>query len=321
MAKLKFDLITIGDATWDLFMKIHDAETRCLKDHKECILGLDYGGKIAVDQLHSSVGGNAANVAVACAKLDIKTAFVGFIGKDDAGKKALKIIEKAKVDTKYTILEGLTNQSAIISFQGERTILSYKEPRSYNLVKVPTSEWIFFTSTGPGSEKAISTILKKIEKRKIIFNPGSFHMKLGPGFIKKVIKKSFCLIVNLEEAWEILEKKPDDIRECLFDLVSLGPKIAVITNGKEGAYATKEERYYKIPSLKVKVADPTGAGDSFSAAFATALIYDKDIPDALRWGIANSTSLIQKLGTEEGLLTKNQIEKKLKDVKLEVIEF
>ncbi len=317
----KFDLVIIGDATWDLFLKIHDADIRCTKHHKECFMCLDYGGKIIVDQLHSSVGGNAANVAVGCSKLGVKTAFVGFVGKDDAGKKALNIIQKAGVDIKSAIFNGLTNQSAIISFQGERTILSYKEPRIYKLIKIPQCDWIFFTSTGPGSEKAISSILQKIKKKKIIYNPGSYHMKLGPNFIKKILKQTYCLIINLEEAWEILEKKPNDIRESLFDLTALGPKIVVITNGAEGAYATQKEKYYRIPSFKVKVVDPTGAGDSFSAAFSSALIYQKEITEALQWGIVNSVSLIQKLGTEEGLLTKKQIIQKLKKIKLEVKEF
>ncbi|MFH1749474.1 MAG: carbohydrate kinase family protein [bacterium] len=317
----KFDLITIGDAAWDVFMKIHNADKRCSKNHQDCVLCLDYGGKIGVDQLHSSVGGNAANIAVASSKLGINTAFVGFIGSDDIGKKALKIIKQLSVDTQYAISSGLTNQSSIICFQDERTILSYKEKRDYKLSKLPESDWLFITSTGPGSEKFIPEIICKAKERKIVYNPGSYHMQHGPNFLTKIIKKAYCLIVNLEEAWKIINKKPNDIKETLYDLSRLGPEIVVVTNGKEGAYVSQNNKNYRISSIKVKVVDPTGAGDSFSAAFVCALIYNKTVKEALLWGILNSTSLIQKLGTEQGLLDKKQLQNKLKNVNPQAIEF
>jgi len=317
----KFDLITIGDAAWDVFMKIHDANMQCSKNHQNCLLCLDYGGKVGVDQLHSSVGGNAANIAVASSKLSISTAFVGFVGADDIGKKALKIIRQSGVDTQYAISSGLINQSSIICFQDERTILSYREKRDYKLTKLPESDWLFLTSTGPGSEKYITDVINKAKKRKIVYNPGSHHMRQSPIFLKKIIKKVYCLIVNLEEAQKIIGKKPNDVRETLYDLINLGPEIVVVTNGKEGAYASQNNKYYQISSIKVKVVDPTGAGDSFGAAFVCALINKKTIKEALLWGILNSTSLIQKLGTEQGLLNKQQLQNKLKNANFQAIEF
>ncbi len=317
----KFDLITIGDATWDVLMKIHDASLHCSKNHQDCVVCFDYGGKIGVDQLHTSVGGNAANVAVASQKLGINTAFVGFIGSDDAGKKAISIIKKTGVNTDHVSSLGLTNQSSIISFQDERTIFSYKEKRDYKLSKIPKSDWLFLTSTGPGSEKFIFETIDKIQDRKIIYNPGSFHIKLGSVFLKKIIKKTHCLIVNLDEAHKIINKKPNDIKEILYELSKLGPDIVVITNSREGAYVCENNKNYHIPSIKVKVVDPTGAGDSFSAAFVSALICEKSVEEALFWGILNSTSLIQKLGTEQGLLDKKQLINKIKVTNLKVIEF
>ncbi|MFC1656897.1 carbohydrate kinase family protein [Patescibacteria group bacterium] len=317
----KFDLVTIGDATWDVFMKIHNASISCSKNHSGCKLSLDYGGKIGVDQLHSSVGGNATNIAVASSKLGINTAFAGFMGSDEVGKKAINIIKKSGVNTDYVVADGQTNQSSIISFQDERTILSYKEKRNYKLGKIPNSNWVFLTSTGPGSEKFVMKIISKTKHRKIVYNPGSYHLRLGKDFIKKIIKNVYCLIVNLDEAHKIISKKPNDIKETLYDLSKLGPDIVVITNSREGAYVRENNKNYHISSIKVKVIDPTGAGDSFSATFVSALIYEKSVREALLWGILNSTSLIQKLGTEEGLLNIKQLQHKLKIIDLKAIEF
>ena len=76
----------------------------------------------------------------------------------------------------------------------------------------------------------------------------------------------------------------------------------VVTNGKEGAYVAHDQKFYKISSLNVKVIDPTGAGDSFSAGLVAALIYGKDIKEAMQWGIYNSVAQIKVLGTQAGML-------------------
>jgi sugar/nucleoside kinase (ribokinase family) len=65
--------------------------------------------------------------------------------------------------------------------------------------------------------------------------------------------------------------------------------------------------------------DRTGAGDSFSSTFTTALALGKDIPTALSWGPINSMSVVQYIGAQEGLLTREKLEQYLKNAPADYI--
>ena len=53
--------------------------------------------------------------------------------------------------------------------------------------------------------------------------------------------------------------------------------------------------------------DRTGAGDSFSSTFTSALALGKDIQTALSWGPINSMSVVQHIGAQKGLLTQEKL--------------
>ena len=69
--------------------------------------------------------------------------------------------------------------------------------------------------------------------------------------------------------------------------------------------------------VKGKAVDRTGAGDSFSSTFTGALALGHDIPTALSWGPINSMSVVQYIGAQEGLLTREKLEQYLADAPLD----
>ena len=56
----------------------------------------------------------------------------------------------------------------------------------------------------------------------------------------------------------------------------------------------------------------TGAGDAFSSTFVSALALGKTPLEALLWGPVNSMSVVQYIGAQEGLLSREKLEKYLK---------
>ena len=85
-------------------------------------------------------------------------------------------------------------------------------------------------------------------------------------------------------------------------LNNLGANIVVITDGSRGAWSFNGKEFLHIDAKKEKVADSLGAGDAFSSGFIAAHLKEKDLEECLRWGIENSTSVIQHYGAIEGLL-------------------
>ena len=68
MAKSKkkpvYDVISVGDATLDVFVDLIEASVHCNLRQEECQLCLSYADKIPVEKVQRVIGGNAANNAV-----------------------------------------------------------------------------------------------------------------------------------------------------------------------------------------------------------------------------------------------------------------
>jgi sugar/nucleoside kinase (ribokinase family) len=66
----------------------------------------------------------------------------------------------------------------------------------------------------------------------------------------------------------------------------------------------------------VWVVDTTGAGDAFGSGFLTEYARSGDFRQALVYGSANSTAVVQEVGAKVGLLRKGA---KINNVKIEEI--
>ena len=127
-------MLSVGDATIDHFFFIHDASVQCDVNKEDCKLVINYADKLAVDKFLRVTASNAMNQAISSSLLGLKTAFYTVIGEDSAGKGILEQLKKYGVsdDCVQIDKENSTNVSAVISFNGERTILVYHVERKYN---------------------------------------------------------------------------------------------------------------------------------------------------------------------------------------------
>ncbi|HDH06852.1 MAG TPA: carbohydrate kinase family protein [Thermoproteales archaeon] len=57
----------------------------------------------------------------------------------------------------------------------------------------------------------------------------------------------------------------DKLEEAVEKLLEMGVKMAIVTMGEKGLYATTPEWSIRLGAFKVNVVDPTGAGDAFCA--------------------------------------------------------
>ena len=110
------------------------------------------------------------------------------------------------------------------------------------------------------------------------------------------------------------------IYKFFIEILKMGPTIIVVTDGSNGVYvATKKEILFH-PSIKTKVIDTVGAGDSFGSCFAASLAQKYSIEDALLYGLINSSSVISKTGAQTGLLTFDEIKNKAKQIDKKLLQ-
>jgi ribokinase len=155
----------------------------------------------------------------------------------------------------------------------------------------------------------------------IAFNPSSYQAKMGKK-LYPVLKLVDVLIFNLEEACLLMGKRktPADkkaIRRLLISIAKLGPKIVVITNALDGtyAYSALSGHCMHAHGRKVKVKETTGAGDAFASSFIAGLMHTNDIHHALHYGMINAESVVENYGAHNILLSRREIEKRMKKIK------
>ena len=315
--KYKHDMISIGDATIDTFLLIHDVEIKKIGGKRVALLS--WGDKLPVDQLYRTVAGNATNNAVGSRRLGLRTAFYTVLAHDTGGREILHKMKKENVLTDYINIDDKhgTNASTVISYKGERTILVYHEHRTYKLPRMAPSKWVYLTSMGNGFHRIYPDLAKYLDRTgaKLGFNPGTFQLRKGVKANQQMLDRTALLSLNLQEAQGWVGSKIDDPEELCRRLTKLGPKAIALTDGRKGAYSYSSEGFFYIPEFPGPRIEATGAGDSFTTAYIAALAYGKPHKEALRWGPVNAGSVVMKVGPIAGLLSKNQIESRLAGMK------
>lgn len=314
----KYDIVSIGDTTIDAFIELHEASVHCSVDHTDCKLELSYADKIPYEKLIMLPAGNSTNNAVGSARLGMKNAFITSVGDDENGRKIIRELTHEGIDTQFIhVNKGVqTNFHFVLSFQGERTILIKHNQFEYKLPHKLDTQWIYFSSMAQGTEKfhqELEKFLNRNKKIKLAFNPGTFQMRMGLAKLKGIYKRTEILFLNREEAQLVLKQQTRNIKTLLKGMHKLGAKIAVLTDGRQGSYASNgSNRVWYLDEYPGPHIEATGAGDAYGTAFTSAIFYGKTIGEAIAWGTINGGNVVMYTGPHKGLQSKAQIEKYLK---------
>lgn len=316
----QYDFISIGDIVVDAFIKLNkeQADVSTDMDTRRMTLHMPFGSKLEYDEVDVlNAVGNSPNAAVSAKRLGLKTALVTSLGQDRNGKDCLEALRQEGVETDYVKLyEGkATNYHYVLRYGPERTILIKHEKFPYTLPDfgVPP-RYIYFSSIGEHGipfHHELATYVKNNPTTKLVFQPGSLQIKLGKEELKDLYAVTEIFFCNKEEAQEILETKEQHVPTLIAGLKALGPKLPVITDGPYGAYVTDETGQSWHMPMYPDPADPvdrTGAGDAFASTFTAAIALGKTPDEALAWGPINSMSVVQYVGAQKGLLSREQLE-------------
>ena len=335
-------VLTIGTATRDvivssrLFKIVHDpvhlkrlgfptGEAQCFA----------LGGKIEIEEPIFALGGGAANSAVTFARQGFITGSLIKIGKDQNGKEILESLRKEKVRVVpiFDSRRGTAYSVILISPDGERTILNYRgASRDLLLSEIPRREFradSVYVVPGAIGVPVIASIISKLKRRGalIAMNPSGHYLKLGIKKLRPIFDNLDIIILNREEASTLTGKKYEDEKGIFKKFDELVRGLAVMTDGPKGVMVSDGRRIYKAGIYKEKrVADRTGAGDSFGSGFVAGLLQasgnryslsstgqrefrEDDIIKGIKLGSANATSNVEKIGAQTGILTRSEFVK------------
>lgn len=281
-----FDVISIGSATLDVFLKVPRTP-------------LLYGGKVEVEKLITCSGGGGTNTAVGFSRLGLKSAVLARCGWDMAGRLLRQELKKEAVDDSLLIQlenEETDYSTILIDEGGESTVLVARgqtrlEKDLIDFKKLQ-AKW-FCISHLEGNLDLFSALLSYAQKNKIKvgFNPGQKEIKQKEKLLA-LVKNIDLLVVNQTEA--------DNVGG---NPAAFGAKMVAVTRGAAGVSLYEKSKILEADGFKMDMVDATGAGDAFFCGLVAGLIKNLPIEKALKLGIANGASVVTQVGAKAGLLS------------------
>ena len=311
-------IIAVGDIFTDAFIMLNEESARIDTDPDGSKrLSLPYGSKPPYDHVDivKSVG-PSPNAAVSCARLGLDVSLKAWLGDDAPGKESLEHLRSENIKTSLMVTQPGSKSSYwyVLRYKSDRTMLVRSEPYEYKW-EAPENEpdWIYLSYIGKESWPLHEQLLEYLNEHpnvKLVFQPGTFHFQWGVEKLKGIYGRSHLVVMNREEAMDVTGKSYDSLRELANGLHALGPKVAVITDGPNGSYASYDGKLVTIPNYPdpAPPLDRTGAGDAFASTIVAALALGETMDTALTWAPINSMSVVQKMGAQAGLLSKDEIQ-------------
>lgn len=300
MEKKEFDVIGMGALNVDYTYKVDE------------IIGDD---EIDIKDYQKFGGGSATNTIYGLAKLGANCGFVGAIGDDEDGNFILGDIQSVKINTesiaiKKGIKTGLTiilidkiGRRAIYVLPGANREISKKD---LSLNYFNRSKIIHFSSFAEDKQLQLQKwIIKNVSPEvKISFAPGALYIKKGLKNIQSILERCEILLINQSEIETLMGR---DYPKAVDRILKLGCKIILVTLAGAGCFIATKEKKIKVPVMKTKVIDTTGAGDAFAAGFLYGYLNQYNLEKSAIMGNILASCCVEKMGARTNCPTEKRL--------------
>jgi ribokinase len=271
------------------------------------------GETVLGKQFFMALGGKGANQAVAASRLGAKVSFFGSVGSDENSSVVKEMLQKERVDithlnfaeeshTGAAFIEICQSDNRIVVIPGanQQTNISYIEKVSE---KIMEHDIIVFQLETPLD--MIEHLIPRLYKngKTIILNPApALHIS------EEILEKVTYLTPN-EHEYQIVLNQQGSMEQ----LLTRYPNKLVITCGTNGVKFFDGNHIVQVPAHKVDAVDTTGAGDTFSGAFAVALAEGKDLKACIGFGNIAAGLSVRKKGAQAGMPYREEIDHFIKE--------
>ena len=254
-------------------------------------------------------GGKGANQAVAAARLEGNTAFIGKVGDDQFGHSTIEMMKGEGIDVSgLTVTSEQASGVALITTvpSGENSIIVDSGANGLLRPEDITNAEKLFEDAGivlMQLETPIDTLTEAAAMAKkhgayVVLNPAPAPKEPLP---VELLKNVDLLIPNETEAAYISGVNiagDEDLPAAMNEIQKLGVKDVIITVGSGGVCARIDGEMVTVPAFKVKAIDTTAAGDTFCGALCVALSNGKPLVEAIRFGCKASSISVTRRGAQ-----------------------
>ena len=246
-------------------------------------------GSVAYDTVETPFGkaddalGGSAMFFSAAASLFSPVRVVAVVG-DDFNKKDLSFLEQRHVD-----FDGLEVQKGKTFRWGGKydydlntreTLFTHLNVFENFAPKLPDeykdTEYIFLANIQPALQLSV---LEQVQNPKlVVLDTMNYWIERTYDDLVKALKKVDVLVINDSEARQLADEP--NLVQAVKIIQGMGPKILVIKKGEHGAMMVTPKTHFWAPAYPLeKLADPTGAGDTFAGGFVGYLAKQNDLSE------------------------------------------
>lgn len=257
----RWDVLAVGDADVDLFLRVDR-----LPQRDEKVIG---------SLLGEFPGGISANFACAASRLGMRAGLIAVVGDDRYGEIALQSLVEAGVATDLVVVRERGRTFFCV------VMLDDSGEKALTLVVTeciaPRREDI--DPEALGQARLVHLIANDVDDTTWVAR----HAKLRDALVSLDIEPTTTIDAS-PQGFRALLSHVDlafpnaaglrslvggDEVEGAREILRFGPDIVVVTLGAQGCLVVTDEETLRIPGFAVPVADTTGAGDCFIAAFVS----------------------------------------------------
>ena len=241
-------------------------------------------------------GGNAANSAVAIARLGLPVEFCGAIGDDRAGELVLDELAAEGVGTSLVERRkgGVTAQSAVVvsSITGARTIITHPAPppppipRGFDITHLDKAGWRGMPAGG-------------LTGTRVSVDDGNAIPDLDVSLLEWYVPTAIVLRERFGT---------HDAVEAARRARAAGAQTVVATAGAAGSFGLDAAGLSFAPALPITPFSTLGAGDVFHGALLAAIALGHPLAEALRFANVTAALSCRALDGRSGIPRLDEVE-------------
>ncbi|WP_068279040.1 5-dehydro-2-deoxygluconokinase [Aldersonia kunmingensis] len=273
------------------------------------------------------LGGSAANVAVAAARLGNRAALISGVGSDPFGTFVRNALTELGVDDRYvrTDDECPTPVTFCEIFPPDRfPIYFYRQPSApdlrieaaeLDLDAIAAARLYWSTVTGLCEEPSRATHFAAWAARgaraantvlDLDYRPAFWDSAAEAGELVRAALQHVSVVVGNQEECEIAvgETNPDRAADALLDL---GVELAIVKQGPRGVLGRTRHESVTVHAHDIEVVNGLGAGDGFGGSVCHGLLSDWPLEKTLRYANAAGAIVASRLECSTAMPTAEEV--------------
>ena len=279
-----------------------------------------------VETFAKSLGGSATNVAVAAARLGLRSAVITKVGDDPFGPYVRSALRKFGVDDAFVGTHPSLRTPVVfceIHPPDDFPLLFYREPQAPDMTlaadeldfdAIRAARVFWTTGTGLSAEPSREATLAALAAREggitvhdLDHRPMFWSDESEAGhWARAALRHATVAVGNRDEVAVAVRTR--DPYAASAALLELGVELAVVKRGPEGVLARTRDELVEVEPVPVEVVNGLGAGDAFGGALVYGLLSEWPLERTIRLANAAGAFVAGRLACADAMPSLADIE-------------